>query len=63
MVIWILNDSNDLEYTNAFHFLHSNICILTDSNNVYSKTCNFFQRHFYTLRLKFFLISINFAIE
>ena len=28
-----------------------------------SKTCNFFQRHFYTLRLKFFLISINFAIE
>ena len=28
-----------------------------------SKTCNFFQRHFYTLRLKFLLISINFAIE
>ena len=28
-----------------------------------SNNCNFFQRHFYTLRLKLFLIRINFAIE
>ena len=63
MATGILNYSNDLEYSNTFHRLHSNICVLPDNNNVYSKTCNFFQRHFYTLRPKFFLISINFAIE
>ena len=28
-----------------------------------SKTCNFFQRHFYTVRLKLFLISSNFVID
>ena len=63
MVIGILNYLNDLEYSNTFHCLHSNICVLTDNNSVYSKTCNFIQRHFYTLGLKFFLISIDFAIE
>ena len=63
MAIVILNYSNDLEFNNTFHCSHSNICVLADNSNVYSKTYNFFQRHFYTVRLKFFLISINFAIE
>ena len=63
MAIVILNYSNDLEFNNTLHCLHSNICVLTDNNNVYSKTSNFFQHHFHTLRLKLFLININFVIE